>query len=521
MPNDSIQTSLQLLYRITRELSMALDLRSVLEKILSLSMENANGERGSIVVFDETGKPVDGAIFIGARQVQTTLGELSATIDRGLAGWVVRNGKAALLPDTSKDLRWMHRPDDTRQRSGAKSAICVPLRARDRLVGALTIVHSQVGFFNEEHLALMQTIGELAGISVENAQLFERLDLAQKRYRELFDDSIDLIFISDWQGKILEANRQACRISGYDREALTGMLVSQLHTIDREKTGEDLEQLKDGSLVRYESELHTRAGMSLPVEVNIHTTHIEGRDHLQWLLSDITERKNLVAMQDDLTSMVYHDLRSPLSNVISSLDMLQVMLPAEADPAIATLLDIVNHSILRMQRLVNSLLDIRRLEAGQPISRQEIINVNNLVAEACSAVQRMVKSKNQKLLVNLPDDLPPAWVDEDMIRRVVINLLENASKYSPSEREIEINAQSEGEWIRFAVKDSGAGIPPEDRERIFNKFVRLTADSAPKGIGLGLTFCRLAVNAHGGRIWVESQPPHGSQFYFTLPKALV
>jgi len=235
MAYDKNQASLQLLYNISRELAMAIDLGSVLPRVLVLSLENVGGERGTIVVFDEAGKPVDGAMVFGARQIECTLEQLLATVEHGLAGWVVRTGKAVLVEDTSQDKRWLRRPDDTQQRSGPKSAICVPLLARDRLVGVLTIVHSQVGSFTKEQLNLMETIGGLAGISVENAQLFARLQQVQKRYHDLFEDSIDPILITDLQGKILETNRQASLLSGYPRETLTNMLVSDLHKIDPEK----------------------------------------------------------------------------------------------------------------------------------------------------------------------------------------------------------------------------------------------------------------------------------------------
>jgi signal transduction histidine kinase len=101
----------------------------------------------------------------------------------------------------------------------------------------------------------------------------------------------------------------------------------------------------------------------------------------------------------------------------------------------------------------------------------------------------------------------------------VINLLENACKFTPANGQIELGARMNGEAMIVWVKDSGPGIPPEEHEHIFQKFIRLRAEGSPKGLGLGLFFCRLAVNAHGGQIWVESQPPHGSQFNFSLPVA--
>jgi len=111
-------------------------------------------------------------------------------------------------------------------------------------------------------------------------------------------------------------------------------------------------------------------------------------------------------------------------------------------------------------------------------------------------------------------------IDADMIRRVLINLLENAAKYSPSGSQIGISAETDEVGIRFCVIDQGPGIPVEAREMIFEKFVRLPGTRASKGLGLGLAFCRLAVHAHGGKIWVDGDPGGGSRFCFDLPVVL-
>jgi signal transduction histidine kinase len=108
-------------------------------------------------------------------------------------------------------------------------------------------------------------------------------------------------------------------------------------------------------------------------------------------------------------------------------------------------------------------------------------------------------------------------VDQDMVRRVVTNLLENASKYSPSGCNIEIGAHQHDDLVYIWVQDHGQGIPASEHERIFDKFTRLKTENGPKGLGLGLAYCRLAIQAHGGKIWVESELGVGSRFIFTLP----
>jgi signal transduction histidine kinase len=110
-------------------------------------------------------------------------------------------------------------------------------------------------------------------------------------------------------------------------------------------------------------------------------------------------------------------------------------------------------------------------------------------------------------------------VDEDMARRVLINLMENSVKFTPSDGQLEAGALHEGDWVHMWVKDNGPGIPPAEQDRIFDKFTRLRGNTKSGGLGIGLAFCRLAVLGHGGRIWVESEPGKGSAFHFTFPVA--
>jgi GAF domain-containing protein len=134
MANDN-RSLLELLYKVSREVATALDLRTVLQRVLYAAMDNVGGERGSIVVMDDQGHPLDSIIVHGTQIRGGTTRQLRVTVEQGLAGWVVRNKIPALIPDTSRDERWVQRPDDAVQKSGAKSAICVPLLVREEIVG--------------------------------------------------------------------------------------------------------------------------------------------------------------------------------------------------------------------------------------------------------------------------------------------------------------------------------------------------------------------------------------------------
>jgi two-component system, NtrC family, sensor histidine kinase KinB len=686
MADDYSQPLLELLFNVSREVATALDLRTVLQRLLFSVMQYVGGERSSIIVLDDFGKPVDATIVYGKQLHEHTTQQLRETVERGLAGWVVQYRKSALVPDTSRDQRWLRRADDSVSKTGAKSAICVPLMARDRLVGVLTLVHPIPNTFNEHHLELMQAIadqasvavlnarlyvesqrtarvmtalaegaaaintslempdvwrrvlnqtmqalqvetvalaliegvsddlvlqaaagnksgnisgkriragqgltgmvvkngqgvvvpfvsqdprlsldehlgevdaravaiapiqaqgkvtgvliavnpisgsfdpdamlvmtglGSLAGTTIQNAQFLSRLQKAHQRYRELFEDSIDPILITDWDGRVLEANRQAVALSGYPGDALHMTSIDKLHEVKLNKTGAKFELIRDGSECSYESVLHQQNEGVRPIEVHARRVEFDETDSIQWILRDITARKELDALRDDMIAMIYHDLRSPLGNIVSSLELMDSALPP--DETLRTMLNIARNSTARIQRLVNSLLDISRLESGQPIADQHAIDPLILIREALRDVEPSATGRHQTLENKAMGVLPLIWVDVDMAHRVLINLLENAIKYTPSGGRVEIGAQTtSGTAVKFWIRDNGPGISPADRERIFEKFTRLRGKDSPSGLGVGLAFCKLAVLGHGGQIWVESDLGKGTTFWLTLPVA--
>lgn len=509
------QTSLELILRISRELATTLELEEALSKVIQLSMENVGAERGSLIAVNNNLEPIVAAIFADGHLVSYTIDQVRTILSYGLAGQVIKSQEPVWIVDTSKDERWLRRPDDAANKTGAKSAICIALKARDQLVGVLTIVHPKPDFFNKDQFELLQTISDLSGITIHNAILYASLHESNQRYQELFDDSIDPIIITDWNGNILEANRQARNCVGASFGGPLSITMQDFHLVNWDEVGEDFIHLQNGETANYESEFQCHDQKILPVEIHVRKVVINEKDLIQWTLRDISERKALDMLREDMMSMIYHDLRSPLANIISSLDILDTLLPKNT--SITPVFQIAMRSTDRMQRLINSLLDIKRLEAGQPITNPKFTDMNVLLQESVEALEPTITSKRQKILLDVQPELPQLYADEGMLKRVVINLLENAIKFSPLDGDILLAASSHDEQLFIAIKDSGPGIPDEAQDRIFNKFTRLDAKTFPKGIGLGLAFCKLAVNAHDGKIWVDSTIGQGSQFNISLP----
>jgi signal transduction histidine kinase len=201
---------------------------------------------------------------------------------------------------------------------------------------------------------------------------------------------------------------------------------------------------------------------------------------------------------------------------MSSLEMLQESI-ADDDEMLQSILSIANRSSRRLSRLVESLLDLGQLEAGQAVLHKEEASVAEIVTEAVEEVEPLAEAKNHQLNLSLEAELPTLQIDVDMIRRVTINLLENAIKYTRSGGEVSLRVEKDQARVIVHVEDNGPGIAPQNQQSIFEKFSRIHHEGRPKGLGLGLAFCRLAVNAHGGEIWLESEEGEGSIFSFSLP----
>jgi NtrC-family two-component system sensor histidine kinase KinB len=681
------KASLELLYRISREIATTLDLSTVLERVLSLSLKTIGAISGSIIVLDENGHPLESAMIVNDQLLSHTNEQLKATLEEGLAGWVVENRDAVNIPDTSQDERWLRRPDD--EVTGAKSVVAVPIMARNDLMGVITLAHPKPHYLQKYHLALVHAIadqagiailnaqlfgeserrarvmtalansatamsstlrletvldnilkeiqtalqveavtlslidsdggnlvykaaihdtidlrsslvgrkirigqgfagwvaecgegeiiadtkddprfsqtnqlfpkispyaivaapifipgkilgvleamnplaghfqadalqvlsgiGSLAGSSIRNAQLYEDLEITHSRYHDLFENSIDPIIITDLQGNVIETNNRTLETSQYSEKELNELSISEIHEIDWEGVGEDFSKLPDVASYSYESNLKTKNSEDIPIYVNVHQIQIANECGLQWILRDISERKKLDQLREDLTSMIFHDLRSPLSNVISSLDVIQASLPGAKDQDIQDLFDIANRSTVRIQRLTKSLLDINKLESGRAITNLEEVKPDELIHYAKQALITQSDAKKQTVSLTIPADLPLIHADRDMLERVLINLFQNAIKFTPSKGHIDFGVAVDGNSIRFWVQDSGPGVDPEYIDRIFDKYTRIHPDERIKGLGLGLAFCRLAVEGHKGRIWVENLPEGGAKFTFTIP----
>jgi signal transduction histidine kinase len=230
------------------------------------------------------------------------------------------------------------------------------------------------------------------------------------------------------------------------------------------------------------------------------------------LAESLKRLQELERLRDDLVHMVVHDMRSPLSSLIMNLGLLKMQVSGEL---VETVDDVVL-AAKSLNRMANTLLDLSRLEEGKMPLNKSPCDLVSLARQAKDALAAMDPARAIEVETENP---VPVSCDADLVRRVLENLISNGIKHTPTGGRLRISVRRNGHSVHVAVQDEGKGVPVEARQRIFEKFGAVTArkDQSYHSVGLGLAFCKLAIEAHGGAIGVDAAVPRGSVFWFELP----
>jgi signal transduction histidine kinase len=239
------------------------------------------------------------------------------------------------------------------------------------------------------------------------------------------------------------------------------------------------------------------------------------------LKEDVTKLQAVDRMKTEFLSLVSHELRTPLTPIKGYLYLILNGKMGEISPTIRTALEIIRRQSEHLHSMIDNILDISRFELGKSIPLQEeTLSIKQIIEETCEAAIIQARQKRVNLVMEIQSDLPMTVGDSVKLKRVVINLVGNAIKFTSEGGETKIRAFSEGNNIRVEVSDNGIGIEKENLEKIFEKFYQVdsSATRATGGIGMGLTICKELIALHGGQIWAESEGlGKGSKFIFTLP----
>lgn len=509
----------------------SLDSKIVLERILEQVERLLEVKKCAIVALDE-----DRGIFRAqaSRGLSRRYSE-QISIDprepQSVSLRAIRSGKPIQISDTEEDPTFVIMRPRSRV-EGYRSVLAVPLNIQHAPPSALLVYRPDPYVFSEREINLLTNFANHAAMAIENAALYARSDMRleeqTRRLEALIQSLQDGLILENLEGRVLYANRRISELLDLAPEEISGVTVDKLierllsRSSENDKSKREkirqavLEALNGSGDRRVELSVQdTRRTRYLRLQLfdvtDSHGMPI-GRGQI---IRDITSRREVDRMKSSLISTVSHELRTPLAAIKGYATTLLAE-DVNWDPvAQREFLTIISNETDRLSDLVNDLLDMSRIEAGNLIVSRVECDLKELIDRAA---ERSHPKPGKRLRIKLPDDLPTFSADPKRIEVVLRNLIENAAKYAGESSPILVSANRNGNNLIVRVEDEGPGIPSGESEHIFESFYRIENGlnrSAP-GAGIGLAICQGFVRAHGGEIWLEPRS-QGTGVAFSLP----
>jgi len=536
---------LAMLNRAAQALTSTLNLNAVLELVLDELRRMLDVTASSIWLLDETRQT------LLCRQATGLRAELvkgwSIAQGTGIVGWTAQTGQSVIIPDTQNDQR--HFPGvDLKTGMFMRSIVSVPLRVQQQVIGVVEVVDELPGRFDTSALRLIELLANAAAIAIENARLYEEihhyaveletrvaertaeLQAERNRLMTIFDSAGEGIQIMDRNFVITYCNPATERITGYSVAEITGVQsrliqpASVQHALPLGAVPADLRStVERGEVWRGELVSRRKDGTAFDLTVTLSPLY-DSDGQLSGYVAvhrDITRLKELDRLRDQFVSRIGHELRTPLTSLIIYLDLLENGKVEKRAQYLTTL----QREADRLRRLVEGFLKIAELDANRVGAELQTTDLNMVIGGVVHDHLARAAQRQQQLVFEPEINLPPAWIDADLVRDVIRRLLDNALNYTPLLGRIVCSTQlivaANETWLTVSVQDNGPGIAADELPRMFERFYRGHAarDYTVPGVGLSLAICRETVGKLGGRITVDSVPAHGATFTIWLRPA--
>jgi PAS domain S-box-containing protein len=508
------------------KLSVSLDWRAGLQEVAKLAVPRI-ADWCAVHLLEENGAIVtlavehaDPAKLVFAEELQQRYPPDPAG-ERGAAA-VIRSGNAQLMPEIPADAFANAARDELHEQLlrelGVRSFLCVPITAGEKTCGAITFVTAESGRrFADQDLRMAEELALRAAAVIENARLYEEVERRAQAARAL-ETIADGVVLLDNDERILLWNRAA--------EGMTGLAAADI-------IGRPAREALPGYADHVAEVDVDGRPQTVPLEINgrelwLSFSAVRFDEGTVYAFRDLTEERVIEHMRSDFVATVSHELRTPLAAIYGAAVTLRRPDLDLGEEMRDRLLEVVADESDRLAQIVNDVLLASHLDSGQLQLRIETVDAFK-VTETVIDAARTHLPEGVTLTFRAPKRLPPVAADEQQLRQVLVNLVENAVKYSPDGGPVEVKVSRGERGVLWAVSDRGLGIPPTERRRVFEKFYRLDPNMTRGigGTGLGLYICRELVRRLDGRIWVEGNDAgseangrsKGSTFYVEIPVA--
>ncbi len=540
------QRNTEALLSILTEVSASLDLDRALSRTLFLLNETIGAEQGTIMLLHPEDNLLhyragygyaSGTDGVGGGSGRAT----TLKVGEGLAGWVVKNRKPALVGDLTLDPRWKVNPNASQQH---RSAIVAPLMVGEDVIGAIMVFSRAVNFFGEDNLEMVQAIGNQVAISINNARLYELIrDQAERlgamlrsqqvqasQSQAILESVADGVLVTDPSNQINFVNNSVERILSLRANQVLGRPLEAFAGLFGRATQAWIETISNWSENPSQHQSGETYAEQFTLEngqvVLVNLAPVIWRNEFMGTVSifrDITREVEVDRLKSEFVATVSHELRTPMTSIRGYVDILLMGAAGAINDNQRHFLEIVKGNTERLNILVNDLLDISRIESGRVTLSLQAVDLREVAEEVIDGLVRrsQEESKPISLALDAPADMPRIFGDAERVRQILDNLVDNAYHYTPENGRITVSLRPNGSVVQVDVMDTGIGIPLEDQDRVFERFFRGEDPLvlATPGTGLGLPIVQQLVEMHRGRIWMQSSgiPGQGSTFSFTLP----
>lgn len=342
---------------------------------------------------------------------------------------------------------------------------------------------------------------------------FQKLEVEQAKINAVLLHMNEGVMILDSQGRIMVTNHAALELFKIEH---TPIIEQRIIRVIRYHQIHDLWQAYSES-GKDQAELIELSDQNKLIQVTLTPLDESVHGHSLIVFQDLTQIRQLQTIRRDFISNISHELRTPLASLKALAETLQISALDDPDAA-RRFLARMDTEIEALAQMVSELLELSRIESGQVPLHLQKTEANKILA---SVIERLaVQAERAKLSLKAKFTEEPNFIlaDTPRLEQVLVNIIHNAIKFTPSQGKIRCSIQTDDEWVIFKIKDNGEGIPQEDLPRIFERFYKSRRPNAKSGTGLGLSIAKHLVEAHGGNIWVESQLDHGTTFHLAFPR---
>ncbi len=511
-------TQVEAVHKVSLAITSHIALDRVLNQIATQAVSWLNADASGIyLMVDENQLILETVFELPDSSIHSQL-----NIGEGVAGRVAKTQQSIYLENYGRDWKGSHDFSFAQETFG--SVICIPLIYSEATIGVLLVIAGRQGrLFQRQDVQLLELLGAQAAVAIAHSRLFgeqqiltQQVEAAHNQLETVLTSTENPVIVVNRKLQLVFANPASKKLFNDSDisigDTLTHILAKPMFPDDYRQA---LYELRHKQAYIYELTINNQTYLC-------HVAALGRQKSAGWVavLNDISQLKELDRLKSEMIRMASHDLKNPLQAAMANLELLHDDLEPIDNSEVELSINAINTQLTRMNKIINGVLDLERIKGGQLVT--EPCSAEQIVKEALLDMEYLASEKQITVTTEIDAALPLFKADPDQFGQALVNLLENAIKFTGKGGTITIKVGLEDNYLQFAIEDTGIGIPTELQTHVFERFWRggqrgQNGAEHITGTGLGLSLVKTIVENHNGEIWLTSTPEIGTVFYVLIP----